>query len=202
MNLLFFDLETTGLPLKNGNQYLDPKISKYYKTSRIIEIAWIIIEIKEDNESINKPIHILTKKSFLIYPKDFVITNTIIHGIDMENVLTNGLFMENVLKEFEKDLDLFNINKIISHNIEFDYNILLSECYNNNSKSLIDKLNSIKKRCSMYEGRKKMNVSKFPKLTELYNYLFNEDIQQKHRALNDTELCMKCYLKLYDYDYN
>ena len=39
---LFFDLETTGLPICKGyNEYYDPSNLKYYNDSRIIEIAYI-----------------------------------------------------------------------------------------------------------------------------------------------------------------
>ena len=86
-----------------------------------------------------------------------------------------------------------NVDTIISHNIGFDINILLSECYRLEHNELIDNIENRKKKCTMRLGKKYMNYHKSPKLIELYKHLFNKDIIQEHRALIDTEMCKDCY---------
>lgn len=43
-----------------------------------------------------------------------------------------------------------------------------------------------------------MNYHKYIKLTILYEYLFSEKCNQKHRALDDVILCSKCYFNMRD----
>ena len=37
---------------------------------------------------------------------------------------------------------------------------------------------------------------KWPKLEELYNYLFNKNFQGAHRAINDVKACAECFIQL------
>ena len=45
-------------------------------------------------------------------------------------------------------------------------------------------------------GKIYMKSQKFPKLIELYHYLFNKSIDQEHRALTDTRICADCYYRM------
>jgi len=184
-NVLIFDTETTGLPIiKSFNVYNDPEELEYYNNSRVIEIAYIIyspnnIEIK--------------RKHFLIKPDGFEINNSNIHGITFDNANVNGLMMIDVLDEFEQDLD--NVT-LVAHNIAFDINVLISECYRYNKTLLINKLKLCDTRCTMKMAMKQLDVNFCIKLVLLHQYLYKQNIIQTHRALDDVKLCADCYFKM------
>jgi DNA polymerase III epsilon subunit-like protein len=183
---LILDIETTGIPERNGYCYYSPKLLKYYDNSRIIEIAYVIIS----NE-----MKILEKKSSLIIPDNFEIENSKIHGITKKMCIEEGNTMENILKELRLNIKKYNVNQIISHNVKFDTNILISECYRYN-KLLAKKLLKCNKICTMENGQIFMKQRKWPKLEELYKYIFKKEIKQTHRALSDMEYCMECYIEM------
>jgi DNA polymerase III epsilon subunit-like protein len=187
-NKLILDLETSGLPdtIKFGVFY-DPKELQHYENSRIIEIGFRAY-IDEDD---------INDLSCLIIPdnnKNFEIKNSAIHGISTESLLKEGKKLSKVLSKLEKFLD--KTDTIIGHNIQFDINILLSECYRINNLSLVSKIKSKKIVCTMQLGKALMKQWKNPKLTELYKFLFKENIEQQHRALDDVILCVQCYRKI------
>jgi DNA polymerase III epsilon subunit-like protein len=185
-NIMFIDLETNGLPLKKSNYgFYEPYDYSNYDTCRIIEIAYIIA-CPDGN--------VIKKYSNLIIPYDFDILNTDIHGITMLDAVNNGVELYDVFNELLNDLD--SVNTIIAHNIYFDENILLSECYRAKRMDLIQKICQKNKICTMNMGKKYMEQKKNPKLVELYKHLFNKDVVGNHRALVDTEVCMESYFKM------
>lgn len=200
MNTIFIDIETNGLPQTiKFNEYYDPSDYdniKYYNSSRIIEIAYIIYDVN------NKKV-----KSFssLVRSKYIKIENTEIHGITKKECNDKGMKLSEIFSHLIDDLD--DCNTIVAHNIKFDFNIILSEIYRDiyNTNDTINeqcmlqfagKLNKMVQVCTMAMGKNYMQSTKFPKLTDLHEYLFNEKFTQKHRALSDTEYCAKCYYKM------
>ena len=115
----------------------------------------------------------------------------------------NGIY-DNDLKYADNNLDIFrnDMNKIMSycdkplfiaHNgIRFDFPILYH--YNLLNKELIKELDSI--------HFIKLFIKKIPdtilnnKLIDLYNYLYNENYIQVHRAKEDVDLIIKILNKL------
>jgi DNA polymerase-3 subunit alpha len=182
-NKIFIDTETSGLPITIGfNNYYNPKKIKYYNNSRVIELGYIVCD-KNNN--------IIKQKSSLIIPNEYDIKNSDIHGITTDEVIKNGKDIQIVLSEFYNDL--ITCNTIISHNILFDINVLMSECYRNKCYDLFEEIKNVKKECTMYLGKKNMKSFKSPKLEELYEYLFNKKIKIEHRALSDAIICKECY---------
>jgi DNA polymerase III epsilon subunit-like protein len=188
MSTLIIDIETSGLPKRKGygQGNYDPKLIKYYENARIIELAYNII----DDEN-----NILHSFDSLIIPDGFDITNTQFHGITSEECNMSGKLMTDVFEIISNDINKYNVKIIVSHNIAFDVNILLSECYRYNNL-LSKKIINCKKICTMLIGQKCMNLSKWPKLTHLYKYFYGNLPKQEHRAKSDMEYCMKCYIKI------
>lgn len=196
---IIFDLETSGLPITQGfsNFYPPNQLDKYDK-SRMIEMSMM----KIDNDK-----KIVSTLTCLIKPHGFFITNTNIHGISHRMAVDNGLSILNVLSQIENFIQ--NVDCLIAHNIEFDYNVLLSECYRYKATSLINKLLKMDKVCTMKLGFdliKKEIDSKFhpflkaPKLIDFHKFLYpDSNVQQLHRAEDDTQLCYECYSKLEEY---
>ena len=190
MSSIIIDLETSGLPDKKrsgyGYEFYSPRLIKHYDNSRIIEIAYAIIDNKKN---------ILKKHSSLIIPDDFKIENTEFHGITEKMCKDEGVPMELLLKELKDDIMKYNVNTIISHNVKFDLNILISECYRylHTLGKILCKCNKF---CTMENGCHIMGVRKWPRLEELYEYIFKKKIKQTHRALSDVEYCLECYIKM------
>ena len=183
MRTLCFDVETSGLFTKNAN-YKD--LDKF-NTSRLVSISWIISQ----GDSI------IEQSYFVIRPDTWKIgkESTDVHGITHEYACENGKNAIEVLNQFI--IDVRRVSTIIAHNINFDETIIKSELFRLN---LIDELvdfSSKHKICTMIKGRQYMKVRKYPKLSELYKHLYNDEIQNAHNAIFDTKYCFLCYIKLF-----
>ena len=140
---IVFDLETTGLPITPGfMQYYPPNETKYYDSSRIVQIAYI--KLDENNQEIYR-------KNKLVKPLDFKITNSTFHGITQEKAMKEGEEMKDILASLVSDLK--DCKVLIGHNILFDYNILLSECYRLGLVDLIITVTKLNLYCTMKEGK-------------------------------------------------
>ncbi len=183
---LVFDTETTGIPKRVNYSFPNPENIQEYDRSRIIEISYIIVN--QDFEYI---------KSYQSLIKlDFPILNSDIHKITNEMTNSEGKDMREVLQNMEEDFE--KVDFIIAHNIDFDYNILLSECYRYDFKNFIKSLEKKKRFCTMnyFRWNKKFNAKKYPKLSEMYQYLFNSSFEGQHRAINDCIACLMCFEKM------
>lgn len=185
MRIMFLDIETNGLPERIGfDKYHHPSLFEKYNGCRVIEIAYIIYSDK-----------IIEKEySSLVIPDGFKIENSQFHGITEDKANENGNNINIILEEMMKDLE--NVDCIISHNINFDINIVLSEAYRYGHTNIASKIENIKKLCTMFLGKLKMKQRKNPKLVELYKFLFGKEVIQEHRALSDTKICAECYFKM------
>ena len=188
LNYIVIDTETIGFPVrKTFNTYWDPKeYDIYYNQARMIEIGFIKYK-KETNEY-------LSEYSSLVIPDNFVIENSNIHGITTENATKLGKDINIVLDNLEKELE--DCDLLVGHNINFDKHIILAECFRYNKTNLISLLNNCQTYCTMFKGKEYMNVQKVPKLIELYQFLFKQELQQNHRALEDVKATSVCYQQM------
>jgi len=187
MHLICIDTETIGLPTRKGgfDDYYHYSETSKYDSCRIIEIGYVIF---------NSHGRILKKVNHVIKPINIKIENSNIHGITQEFAEENGIKMIDALKELEENIKY--VDTIVAHNLLFDYNIILSECYRLNLHNIIGKFESMKKSCTMKLGRLVINNGKFPKLSILHHFLFGKEIVQEHRALSDVLFCFECYIKM------
>jgi DNA polymerase III epsilon subunit-like protein len=183
---LVFDTETSGIPKRVNYNFPNPENTSEYDGSRIIEIAYIIV---------NQDFEYIKSYQTLIKP-DFPILNSDIHKITNEMAHSEGKDIKEVLQHIEQDFK--KVDFIIAHNIDFDYNILLAECYRYDSKDFIKSLKNKERFCTMnyFRWNKKFNALKYPKLSEMYKYLFNSSFEGQHRALNDCIACLMCFEKM------
>jgi DNA polymerase III epsilon subunit-like protein len=172
---MVLDTETTGIFEKNA---FPDELDKFNK-ARLIELGYIV-DSKEC--------------SYLVKPDNFVIENHNIHGITTE-MANEGLDIVQVMDKFHNDL--LEVDMIVCHNISFDMNILLSECFRYNNMKLLNCINSKYKLCTMKLGKNKLNLPKNPKLVDLYFSLFDKTVEQEHRSLSDCRICKACFDKLY-----
>ena len=133
--------------------------------------------------------------------------------------------LEDSIKLFEEGVDLkefcdeyMQCDLIAAHNIYFDRNMIQLEISRNKEKlpshyvenvfsRNFEKENFKTNYCTMYNGRNICNIKrendkgetyvKCPKLSELYEHLFEEPVHGNlHNSLVDTYVCLKCLVKM------
>lgn len=187
MNLIW-DTETSGL-FKKGANY---KNIHDFDNARLVSISWFLTQGNS----------IIEQSYFIIKPTDWYINieSTNIHGITHQYALDNGLDIQQVLISFYNSLK--RCTNLVAHNINFDETIIKSELFRLEYKDALNEIKIKNKICTMIKGRKYMKTRKFPKLSELYKFLYNEEITNAHCALDDTKHCFKCFIKLFPADRN
>lgn len=178
MKNLFFDVETTGKALmKDGPGHPGQP--------RIVQIAAVLAEGDEEIASFAA---IVKPTSFFIPPE-----STAIHGISQEAALANGVFLDSVLILFS---DLASIAEgFVAHNIAFDYLVVLSE-YSRNGRC--DPFGDKPRYCTMKAATPICKLPgpygfKWPKLSEAYQFAFNEPLQNAHDALADIRATKRVF---------
>lgn len=185
---LIFDLETTGLPrMTQAKRFANFKYVRYYDTSRIVSMSWIHLD--KNYKKISSNYFIIKPDAYQI-PKE----SSEIHGITTEYATKYGVPILDVFKVFKHSVS--ESQQIVAHNIRFDKSVLLSELYRYKQYHLIDDLLTKDEYCTMMQGKKALNKTKFPKLAELYKELHGIDMQNAHNALYDTMYCTDCFVKL------
>lgn len=185
MCVLIFDTETGGL-FARGSNY---KNLEAFDKSRLVSICWLLVQ----GDSIIEQSYFVIKPTFSISPE-----STAIHGITNDYANEHGINLDIVLDKFYESLKKAHL--ICAHNIEFDSNIMKSELFRANKKNALSEFKNKHQICTMMKGRLFMKVRKYPKLSELYKFLYNEDLTNAHNALDDTKHCYKCYIKLFPSD--
>jgi len=195
MKVLVFDTETTGLPSRKGyDKYYPYTELQHYDECRIVSIAWNLYDNKE----------LISSKYYIIKPDTFEIDDTSksceINGITQVISEKDGINITDMFVELHTDL--YNCDVIVAHNILFDKHILLSELHRYKRDDMIVIFDSKDLYCTMNNTKDLLKIPmkyggyKSPKLTELYEFLFNETFDNNHNALADVEACAKCYFKL------
>ena len=193
MKYIVLDTETAGLPVRKGwDTYHDPKqFDKYYSDCRVIELGYIVFD--DDTQS-QKFLTLISQFESLVIPNGFTINNSQYHGITTRKATEEGSPINIVFDQLTTDLK--DCDVIVGHNINFDIYILLAEAYRMENNELAKLILSKKWFCTMDCGKRRMNVRKSPKLTELYEFLHKKPLQQEHRALSDVIVTASCYNKL------
>lgn len=176
---LFVDTETTGLPD-------DFNSLRSYRDVRLVQIAWIIYDSTGRK---------LSKRDFIVKPDGFEIpeSSTKIHKISNSFAISCGKSLTKVLIEFNNALR--SCTHIVAHNLNFDYNVLLSEFNRVNVKTTIQNLTKIctKESTTDYCAIVTSRGYKWPTLSELYKKIFHEEIVEAHNAVVDIEATAKCF---------
>ena len=189
--ILVFDVETTGLPSKYNAKPQDTNLWPF-----IVQFSWIVYDT-ETMDMLEIKDYIIKLPDGKTVPEE----STKIHGITNEMMLEKGTSIENVLYEFYEHLS--KCQTLIAHNLKFDKSMATVESIRNH---INPQFNNVIEFCTMIYGNAICNltrvnyrnqvVSKFPKLIELYQQLFNEVPNNLHNSLNDVLVCFRCYYKM------
>lgn len=191
---LIFDIETTGLvKCEKFNLYPHFSNNEKYDTSRMVQIAWVVLDINYKT---------IDKKSYIIKKDNFNIPNAAFHGITDDISAIEGTNFNIVMLDFYEAL--MRSNYIIAHNILFDYNVLLHHLYRYNLNYIFCELKSKNQFCTSFESTNILQLPmpyasghyKYPSLQELYTFYFKKKIPNAHTAVADVKACAECFILL------
>lgn len=198
VHILFLDLETSGLPERiSFDVYYDYKQIDKYSKCRVVQLAARLYSCKESEYKL------ISTHDYIIKPDDFKIANESIHGISQNMALQTGISFQEVIKDMKNVIEKADI--LCAHNLAFDKNVLLSELYRNKTlddvSHIIEKIVNMSSFCTMKSGSYVTKIKrganyKSPKLVELHNFLFGEDIENAHDAQADTNALAKCFFEM------
>ena len=191
---LFFDTETSGLPNKKAIN--DPN------QAHIMQLGAILTNQDGD---------IITKLNTLVQ-----IGNTIVnphalaaHGITAEKANTDGIPAKQLFEEFHTLCD--SAECLIAHNHNFDFRLIeltaaqIAHLYDDpdDVDLMLSDIKELPFYCTMVQAtefcalpKKKGSGFKYPKLTELYQILFEKEFRGAHDAMADVTATMECFFEL------
>jgi len=184
---LFFDTETTGLPLA-----WNAPVGDLDNWPRMVQIAWLLYDNKANK---------IKERNYIIKPEGFEIPAEAsdVHGITTAIAYEKGKNLYDVLKEFYEDLQ--ETTCLVAHNISFDEMIVGAEFIRMNLET--SQLLGCKRVCTMKASTNYCKIKKYrgygykwPRLDELHYHLFNEYFTGAHDALPDVEACARCFFEL------
>ena len=201
MKILFFDTETTGLPVNFYEPYTNIE-----NWPRLVQLSWIT----EDTDTKEKK-----ENDFIIRPEGFTIPDAAakIHNITTEIAERDGVNLRAALSDFVQDMLLADL--LVAHNIEFDKNVICSEIYRTAIKLMGEKelllefgfriqnyFMNKRSICTMKLGTNYTKIKtaggdyKWPKLIELYRHFFGRDFEGQHDALDDIRATRECFWEM------
>jgi len=203
--LLIFDVETTGLELKKALP----------QCSYIIQLSFMVYNLETNaiQENFNEYIKIPHHVEIIPFIENLTKIN--------RELCDHGISIQTGLRAFYKAYHTCDF--VVAHNFSFDASMitleflrhfqeLKSECpnglrlFHNHDKQYCTMKSSIHlckipfadaTNWALRNPNQKENF-KFPKLEELYSFLFQEDaqIENLHNSMVDVLVCFKCFMKL------
>lgn len=181
---LFFDTETTGLPVR-----WKAPVTDLDNWPRLVQLAWIQFDEQGGETGAG---------NYIIQPEGFVIPeeSSLIHGISTERALKEGESLSLILEKFNNAMN--DAQTLVAHNMGFDEKIIGAEFLRTKISSSLDTIDKI---CTM-EGTKEFCAIpgqyglKWPRLSELHQKLFGTDFLEAHNAENDIRATAKCFWEL------
>lgn len=181
-----FDTETTGLPSKRHASYRDLDA---YANCRILSIGWYLLD----------PLFQKIEKQYFVIKPDFDQScchsrAEEIHCISFDKALTEGVEFDVMSEALESALSRSKF--VVGHNVAFDIHVLKHELWRRQQNTLLDAIRDKKVFCTMKYACMKFGWPKYPKLVDLYHFLFQKDFQHAHHALADVRACKNCFIAL------
>lgn len=192
---LFYDTETTGLPL-----WKEP--SDHPNQPHIVNLAAKLVDL--DTREILKSMDVLVKPDGWVIPDDVIA----VHGITNERAEAEGIpEREAVLQFLAMVAELAPDEQVIGHNESFDKRIvrIAVKRYLDPGTPEVQQLPSerwkdTKAFCTCWKARPhtKLPSNKLPKLTEAYQHFFGKPMEGAHSAGGDVDGCIAVYWAIRD----
>lgn len=180
--ILAIDTETNDMPKGEGREPDDVDC-----WPRMVQLGMVLASPE------GKP---ALRAEMLIRPSDWLITDGCykVHGIKQTDCEQMGVPLFSALWILR--WAMCRADTVVAHNMAFDWPVLLCE-----SKRMQVKLPDIEgqRHCTMLAGVDLCKLPgkdegyKRPRLSELYECLFDEKFKGAHSALADAEACLRCF---------
>lgn len=181
---LFFDTETTGLPIN-----WKAPVTDLNNWPRLVQLAYLFYD-RKGNE--------IYSGNYIIKPEGFSIPieASRIHGISTERAIHEGKPILFVLQDFQSLIN--QAEYLVAHNMSFDEKIVGAEFLRNRMQ---DGTSAKRKICTMQSTTKYCAIDgpygyKWPKLSELHYKLFRTGFEEAHNAAVDINVTAKCFWEL------
>lgn len=186
---LFFDTETTGLPIN-----WKAPVTDLNNWPRLVQLAYLLYD--SDGNIISKGDYIIKPVGYNI-PKE----SSRIHGITTEKAIHEGVGLFQVLTDFQSLIN--QSTYLVAHNMSFDEKIMGAEFLRNNMSNVISNKRKI---CTMEKTTDFCAIPgaygyKWPRLSELHYKLFGKHFEEAHNAAVDINATAKCFWKLKELGY-
>jgi len=201
--LMFFDLKTNWIPISLN------------ESPKIVQLSWIVAD--ECGNAIKQ-------QAFIIKPTDydFIVEDaTKVHGITIERARNEGVDINEALKAFISDIS--DCSAIIGHNIPLILTLLLKkELDRCRIENYLEKLpsyctmrlsvdyckfpvektesNTIRPSNSFYFPENQECNYIYPSLSQLYEFLFYNSINDANDVSSDVEALVMCFFELIKMD--
>jgi DNA polymerase III epsilon subunit-like protein len=123
----------------------------------------------------------------VIYPEDFTVGATHVHGISHDYALQHGKKFRKVFEEFK---DFVGDDLMVAHNSTFDENTLHQELIRQNLDTSFMATHEFV--CTYYLYQRD-RCAKGGKLIKVYEEIFGEEFDNAHNALADARACGRIY---------
>jgi DNA polymerase III epsilon subunit-like protein len=174
-----FDTETTGLPATRAK----PNHVNIAGWDNCRMLSMAIVEFDAEHK-------ILESNHVIVYPDNFEVAATEIHGISKEQAEAEGKPFEDVINTLRSVIE--RCPKMVGHNLEFDLNIVKAEVIRRGiDGSFLDQVEPI---CTL--KMVKDIYFKPMKLGVIYEKLFGKQLEGAHNALADSVAAGEVYAKL------
>lgn len=196
MKALFFDTETTGLPLFKEPSH-DPR------QPHLVQLAAILVDLDTRRE--------IASIDLTIRPDGWVIPDetAAIHGITTEIAKANGVDEYAALNVF--DLLWRRSDLRIAHNEDFDARIMRIAYLRYYTENTADEFKAGSRECTCNMATPIMNLpptermvkagfntAKKPTLTEALRFFTGRELENAHSARADTEGCRDVFFAIRD----
>jgi DNA polymerase III epsilon subunit-like protein len=191
---LFFDTETTGLPLSRSARNHDIE-----NWPRLVQLSWLLVSA--DQVIGDKKVIVRNR---IVIPWGFEIPPeaTEIHGVTNAMAAEEGISIQEAMYEFMVAAEMADL--LIGHGVYFDKSIVGAELIRLGMESAYEIFKGIKRFDTMQKSTKicKLpkpnggNGYKWPKLQELHKHLFGVEFEDAHDAYADVQATVKCYESL------
>jgi len=178
--ILVFDTETTGM-IDFKKPVSDPC------QPRLVQFAGMVVE----NGRIIRSLSCIVQSVIDIPPEV-----SEIHGITTEFSKKFGVFPEKVCGWYFDAMETCDL--VVAHNADFDLGIMDAQIYylGHTPPRHPEVYDTMKKSTNLVKLKGKFGQYKWPKLIELYKFLFNEDFDGAHDAMEDVRATFRCYKKM------
>lgn len=169
--ILFLDIETTGLPNRDAGRYYPYENLVEYNNARVVQVSGVLCDRSTFTEK--------DKFNMIIKAQGFDINNDKFHGITKERSMKEGVDFPVAAAKLNSLL--MKQPEIQTHNAEFDMNVLSSELFRHKQTETLRLISETNTTCTMLRSKRLVGLSdvngnvKNPSLKELYQFAMTGD---------------------------